>query len=433
MADDAQVMQSAPPSGFFAKMMESRGMPIGGRRARRQQEIVSRTLNEEIEAGVGDATSVDLQKVLPQAYFNAAQRIAALGNATEAQQLYAAGMKALQTTAEHSANLAHLRAETNNLDEAPTEYLETMRKRDQLSAQIAKFPEGTPTGDAVRRQVGELNERLELLNSRTAAAGGEPDRIIQLAREFEATRAANGGKPGTAEQIWLRERDTSNRAQSYAKYVADEQAAGRKPVPYAQWTPTFEGQVSANTTLGEVGMKRLDTEEQTAMQSVASISSIGNSLNMLNEGVRTGTAAGFRQGVARAAATFLGDDPSSETVNTDAYLASAAPRVVEIVRALAPVTDQDKAYIQQAVGGDLSAATPEALRKILEIAYRSQTAKVQRYNDKLNNLGEKYQDVAGVFEPIEVPTLDFTAPAASRPAEDAPIDDLVKYYNNRGK
>lgn len=415
MATDERVMQSQPRGGgFFGQMFANRfGIDLGARQRKRQQEVVSRVFNEEIEAGVGDSTNVDLQKVLPEAYFNAARRIAALGNATEAQQLYSAGMQSLQTTSEHAAKLAHLRAQANDLDEAPTEYLETMRKRDALAAQVAKFPEGTPTGDAIRRQVTELDERLEILNSRAAAAGGEPDRIIQLARQFDADREAGGGKPGTAEQIWLRERDTSSRAQDYAKYVQAEQAAGRKPVPYDQWTPSFQSQLSASTTLGEVGMKRLDEEEQTAQQSVASIGSIKNSLDLLRSGLRTGTLAGVRQSVARAMATFLGDDPSAETVNTDTYVASAAPRVVEIVRALAPVTDQDKAYIQQAVGGELSAATPEALAKILEIAYRTQAAKIQRYNDRLSELGDTYQDVAGVFDPIDVPQVDFSAPSQS--------------------
>lgn len=413
MADDARVMQSEPRGGgFFGQMFAQRGINLGARHRARQQEVVSRVLNEEIEAGVGDSTSIDLQKVLPEAYFGAARRIAALGNANEAQQLYNAGMQALQTTTEHAAKLNQLRAEADNLDEAPTEYLETMRKRDQFAAQIAKFPEGTPTGDALRKQVAELDERMELLNSRTSGAGGEPDRIIQLARQFDADRVASGGKPGTAESIWTRERDTSSRAQDYAKYVQAEQAAGRTPVPYDKWTPSFQGQISANNQLGETGVKRLDEEEQAAQQSVASIGSIKNSLDLLRGGLRTGTAAGFRQGVARAMATFLGDDPSAETVNTDTYVASAAPRVVEIVRALAPVTDQDKAYIQQAVGGELSAATPEALAKILEIAYRTQVGKIERYNDRLSGLGDKYQDVAGVFDPIEVPKVDFAAPAA---------------------
>lgn len=427
MATDAEIMSSQPRGGgFFGQMFANRGIDIGARKRAQQQQIVTKTLNEEIEAQIGDASSVNLTEALPQAYFAAARRIAALGNSEESQKLFAAGIEALQSTSKHAAELNQLRAQANQLDEAPNEFLETVRKRDALAAQLPKFGEDTPTGASLRSRIAELNNRIDVLNESDAAGAKLPDNLVEW-QQYNRSRIERNEAPVPYDVFHNEERMTSTRAQDYRAYVETERAAGRKPVAYENWTPTFQGQVTASNTLGETGIKRLDEEEATAQQSVASIGSIKNSLDLLNAGVRSGTAAGLRQSVARATATFLGDDPSAETVNTDAYIASAAPRVVEIVRALAPVTDQDKAYIQQAVAGDLSTATPEALRKMLEIAYRAQTAKITRFNERLNRLGDAYQDVAGVFDPISVPTIDFAAPAA-RPGEDASIDDLVKFY-----
>lgn len=400
--------QGYAPRGAAAQMLQAR-------QQERQQALVARTLNEEIEAQVGDASSVDVAKAMPSAYFNAARRLAAIGNAAEAQQLYAAGMSALQTTSEHAANLAKTKAETGDLDEAPTEYLETMRQRDNFAAQAKNFAEDTPTGAALRKQVADLDERLEILNARGGSTAALPREIV-LAGQMTAERRATdpNAEPVTTEEVWNRERQTSQRAQDYANYVENEIAAGRKPVAYSAYTPEFQGQLASSQEGGKRAVTRLDEDEAAADQSLASIGSIQNSLTLLNEGLRTGTLAGARQSVARAIATLTGDDPSAATTNTDAYIASSAPRVVEIVRALAPVTDQDKEFINAAVGGALSVTTPESMRKILEMAYRTAAGKVERYNTRLGVLGEEYTNIADDFKPRELPKLDFAAPAAQR-------------------
>lgn len=414
MASDQEIMAPSQGGGFFGQMFAARGINFGARAERKRQQVIAKTLNEEIEAEIGDATSVDLQKVLPSAYFNAARRIAALGNSEEAQKLYAAGMQATQTTAEYAANLAKTKATTDDLNEAPTEYLEALRQRDALAETIGKFDPESPTGKALNARMAALNERLKVLNERGAT--DNLPREVLLAQQFDADRATNSGQPGTAELIWGRERQTSGRAQDYANYVAQEKAAGRTPVSYDKFTPDFAGQLASGTEGGKRAVTRLDDDENNAQQAVASLSSIKNSLDLLNEGVRTGTLAGARQSIARAIATFTGDDPNAATVNTDAYIATSAPRVVEIVRALAPVTDQDKEYIQAAVGGNLNVATPEAMRKLLEIASRTQMAKIDRYNTRLGVLGEEYTNIAEDFKPVTAPKLDFAAPGESQKA-----------------
>lgn len=413
-----------PRTGFFSSMNLAA--------QKRQREFMARTLNEEIEREVGDSTSVNLQEVLPRAYFNAARRIAELGNAGEAQQLYAAGVQAIQTTTEHAANIGRIKAQTDDLNEEMSEYLETLKQRDALAERVGSFAEDTPTGKALRERLSSLNERLTVLNERGANVPAPP-REVALARQFEADRAASGGKPGMAEEVWSRERQTSSRAQDYANYVQQEVAAQRRPVPYDQWTPSFQGDLSAGQTLGGEGMKSLFTAEQSAKDAVASLNSIQASLGLLNEGARTGTGADLRQWVARAAATFLGEDPSQATVNTDAYIATSAPRVVQIVRALAPVTDQDKEYIQAAVGGNLNAATPEAMRKLLEIAARSQTRMVQQYNDRLSRLGGVYNDVADVFSPVEAPAIDFGPPATPKPISQMTDEEIEAELNGNSR
>lgn len=370
---------------------------------RREQEVISRTLNEEIEAQIGDSTNVDMTDVLPRAYFNAARRIAALGSAQAAQQLYQAGMQTLESTTKYRAELDHLKAETDDLNEAQGEFLETTRQRDALTVQAAQFAEGTPTGDAVRRRVAELDARLAVLNERGVNTGAPPREIV-LGAKFEADREANNGQPGAAEQVWRRERMTAKNPQSYALYV---EQGGKES--YESWTPTFEGQINASQTLGGEGMKSLFDLEGKAQEARASLQTVKNSLNILNEGIRTGPLVDARQYIARGVAEFFGDSPDQVTTNTDAYLAAAGPRVLAVARALAPVTELDLTRVEQIVGAGLT-TSPEALREVLKIVGQAQGQLIERYNKRLSTLGEHYLDVADAFAPIEAPQIDFSPP-----------------------
>lgn len=419
MASDQEIM--APRTGgIFEKMFQARGVDLGGRARQRQKDFIANTLNSEIEAQIGDSTNVDLQKVLPEAYFNAARKIAALGNSSAAQELYNAGLSAVQSTATHAANLSHIKAQTDDLNEGMTEFLETTRQRDMLAERAQQFGEDTPTGAALRRRVGELDERLKVLNERGVGSQAIPREIL-LAQQMTAERAEQGNStPVTTEEVWRRERDTSQRAQDYANYVE-----GGGKLPYKEWTMRFQSDLSANQEAPQLDLKQLFEDEKSAQDAVTSLNSMQTSLDLINEGVRTGTAAGIRQSVARAAATFLGDDPSQATINTDAYIASSAPRVVQIVRALAPVTDQDKEYVNAAVAGALDAGTPEALRKLIEIASRSQTRNVEKFNARLSRLGEQYEQV-NLPAPIVAPRLNFSLPGAAAPASD--IGALLDKY-----
>ena len=85
---------------------------------------------------------------------------------------------------------------------------------------------------------------------------------------------------------------------------------------------------------------------------------------------------------------------------------------MQIVRALAPVTEQDKDYINAAIAGELNIGTPESFRKMLEIAYRAARPKIERYNNRLAVLGEEYEEIANDFQPLTgVPELNFAPPA----------------------
>lgn len=368
---DADVAQQNVPTGFFAQMMAARGMPIGGRRAKRQQELFSGILNEEIEAGAGDATSVDMAKMLPEAYFRAARRIETLGNPEAAQKLYQAGVAARDANDKRDADLAKLKADTA-LVEAETEYTKNLKGR---------------TGGGADGYSSAVAEQVQIKNEALAAEGKPPLTSAEI------------------NEIYRQASLTSAGAQ------VPRQTEGERAITSEQ-----AGQVAASTSLGNEGIKGLLEFETQARAARTNIRSVGRSLEQLNEGLRTGTAANVRQWVARAVATFLGEDPSAETVNTDAFMATAGPRILAEARKLAPVTELDLTKIEQIVGAGLSNATPAALREVLQEIYMAQSSIIEGYNEQLAGMSAYYGDVkARAMKPITFDQIDFSPPQPSAP------------------
>ena len=56
------------PQGALAQM-------LAARQTQRRQELTSRVVNEEMEAGLGAGDSVNVGQAVPEAYFRAARRL----------------------------------------------------------------------------------------------------------------------------------------------------------------------------------------------------------------------------------------------------------------------------------------------------------------------------------------------------------------------
>lgn len=407
---DQEVASSGePPSGFFAQAFAARGMPMGGRRAARQKELTTRILNEEMESTLGAGDSVNVGEAVPEAYFSAARRLQELGSSEHAQQLYQAGLAAKDKFNTQAVELDKTRAETRQLDEAPGPFLPVLQKRDELVAAIAKFPEGSPTHTAMQRSIDDLNSQLAEQNAPPGT--GTSAGVARIAEENRA-RAREGKPPlssGEVRQRFLEMDSTSSDEQAYETYVRQGGTRSKEA-----WLPEYVAGRSAAAKGGEGLAPRLTALEETAAGGVQQLAAVQNAIGILNEGALTGTGADVRTWTARALGTFLGDEVPPEVqaqaANTDAYIAAVSPLVLARVRALAPVTAEDRSYIERASGGQI-AMSEEALRKVLEIAARSASSSIERYNRGLSNLGDEYKVLQGLYEPLPVPTLDFTKPA----------------------
>jgi len=380
------------------------GQLVARKRQLEEQQLTAKIANEELESLLSSSgDSVDINQTMAQAQLNAAKRLSALGQHQQAAQLYSSGAAMLNKGTLQNAELEKLRSEAADKDEAPTEWLETMRQRDLASAGIDQFPEGTATGDDKRRRVAELNKRLEALGVQNS--GSLPTSLQEWAA-INSGRTAAGQPAMPFEEFWTKENQTSKSQQEYNRYL---QQGGTQS--FEDWTPRFAGQTSASTQLGSKGMDNLFDLRGKAQEARGSLATVKNSIDILNQGVRAGPGVGARQYMANAMAEFFGDAPSEITANTDEYLAASGPRVLAVARALAPVTDLDLNQVKQIVGADLSNTSPTALRNVLKMISDAQSQIITDYNAQLGSLGSHYDEVAETFKPVKGIEIDFTEPA----------------------
>jgi hypothetical protein len=425
---DEQVMQDQPRNGFFRQMFANRmGVEISPK-AQKQQDLASRIMNEETQTALtSQGDSVDLAAVLPSVFFNAAKRITALGNPEMGQQLYAKGLEATDKMQQSQAKLDLMKAQTRNADEQKTPYLETLKQLTDAQDQVQKFPEGSPTRVALEGNINRLNEQLDKLNTESNSAGQSELNSLDQSHYRETGQHLSYDEKLTYLQ---NKQMTAKNPQDYKLYVRQEQDAGRKPASYADWLPSHVTEVGAATKTGETVPVRLDALEEEAQLASRDKASVQYALNFLNKGINTGTGAEARTWLARAMDTFVGKPTDNNAVVSDTagYIAATTPLVLNRIRALAPVTEDDRNYIAKVSGGDIS-LDEESLRHTLEIAAKTADSRIARYNTRLSNLGPEYATVQGAgYKPVPVTPLDFTKPKMSRPPPGSSPDALAKFY-----
>jgi len=131
-----------------------------------------------------------------------------------------------------------------------------------------------------------------------------------------------------------------------------------------------------------------------AQDSVKVINANSTARKLLDEGIRTGTFADFRQGFGRALLTIGVGDPESKdlTANTDAFAANAGQAVMAIIKnfgAGTGLSDADREYAAKIAGGTVE-INEEAIRKILDINDRASREVIRRYNVDAEQIPEGY-------------------------------------------
>lgn len=240
---------------------------------------------------------------------------------------------------------------------------------------------------------------------------GETSSLQEIAAMNDYNTRKEAGKlvPGEVDpsEYLAQRRGSSADSQLYAQYVQGATARGEKLLPIEQFLSRFRGEVAGSQQLGEVGMKRLDTQYDAASQARAALNTIGEAEDLLDAGIRTGTAATQRNAIARAFDTVLGRQTDDEALsaNTDAYLANQGQLVGQAIKAFGAGTglsDADREFATQMAAGSVQ-VNEATLRKVLEIQRKVQTNLIDKYNRQYDRLSGSYNEVADFYERIDVP------------------------------
>jgi len=135
---------------------------------------------------------------------------------------------------------------------------------------------------------------------------------------------------------------------------------------------------SMGPELAKAGVKAFSELHTKASDAQIMINNIEDSLPLLDTAI-TGIGADARLFLGRVA-VFLGDDPSS-VVDTELYVAQAAPRVAAQIKALGSGTglsDADREFTEKAVGGNI-AMNAESLRRLLNILKNSSKGTIDQF------------------------------------------------------
>jgi hypothetical protein len=139
-----------------------------------------------------------------------------------------------------------------------------------------------------------------------------------------------------------------------------------------------------------------------------------NALNILDQGIISGTAGDARLTFGRALKTMGFNGAEDESSNTDAYIAQRAAAVGEIIKQFGSGTglsDADREYAQKAAGGNI-VMNEDAIRRILEISDKQNRWVIEQYNKEVSSIKE-----GGMFSAATRP-IDTTQPAPT--AQPAP-------------
>ena len=150
---------------------------------------------------------------------------------------------------------------------------------------------------------------------------------------------------------------------------------------------------SMGTEYGKIVVKSFDDAEQ----AVSSLFTIETGLDLLDEGINTGSFA-KTENAARAILNKVGLTKDSSVGATQAYTATLGNLVGQIIKQFGAGTglsDADREYALGIAGGNIN-LDEYALRKILDIQKRVQIAIINKHNTKASALPADFAQVSGM-------------------------------------
>lgn len=183
----------------------------------------------------------------------------------------------------------------------------------------------------------------------------------------------------------------------------------------------------------EGSVKSIFDQQQGAISAVKLLQSNKEAIALLNSGMITGMGAQWVTSLGRGlqeAGVTLADNA---TDNAQAYFATAAARVGEIIKQFGAGTglsDADREFATKAAGGDIT-VSEGALRKIIDINNRAAQNTIKFYNENISRMSTEDRAAFAIDPEIRVaPDLmslnAFKAPSQEDRAAD--IENRLKKY-----
>ncbi len=202
----------------------------------------------------------------------------------------------------------------------------------------------------------------------------------------------------------------------YGATPTSEQVFGaHKEWEGAKKVPTTSVNVSTGQSLGKEVAKNFADEVSKAgddaRSAIATLPSIQNSIELVDQGIIAGTGADIRLSMAKALATATGT-PDEEVNNTDQFVANTANLVAQNIKNFGSGTglsDADREYAQKMAGGSTK-MTPQAIKRILQINQKMQIGKIDRYNERRKTLVDNNPELAGYYPELKAPTMPKSTP-----------------------
>ena len=192
---------------------------------------------------------------------------------------------------------------------------------------------------------------------------------------------------------------------------------------------------SMGTEYGKIVVKSFDDAEQ----AVSSLFTIETGLDLLDEGINSGSFA-KTENAARAILNKVGLTKDSSVGATQAYTATLGNLVGQIIKQFGAGTglsDADREYALGIAGGNIN-LDEYALRKILDIQKRVQIAIINKHNTKASALPADFAEVSGMGDTsfmVTIPELKERAavhPTGSTRGKDADNNDAVVWEYPNG-
>jgi hypothetical protein len=335
-------------------------------------------------------------------------------------------------------------AERYGLDLATAQYLFDTGKLDAVIAEaekpnneIVKNDDGTI--NIVDKTSGTIGETLGVPKKREIELVDDPVSGGKIAvYKDDKSRVGQGDIPGlgaTADQ------------KDYNFYVQQSQARGvpaDKIMDLNTWQLQQKEKAADKTTiqtgdtgnlakeLEKVGSERYDTEYEAATGARNILDYTTTARDKLDQGIIGGSILSPVELEGRKAWADIMGLEDAATENTEAFKASLKEAVLSKIKALGSgtaISDADRKFIEQAVGGDIS-LTEGGMRQIFDILDKGARSKIEKYNRELDELLESFEEddpnrarVKRMLRRVELPEVGS--------GDDVPIDDLLKKYGSR--